>query len=66
MQKINFVTETSERQFKNPLTGRGNSKRIIAVNESGKKGCLPGETTPYAPLGGKKTLLEVLEILVWI
>jgi len=32
---------------------------FFAMNEDGKKGCLPGETTPYAPIGGIKTLVTI-------
>jgi hypothetical protein len=65
MKNIKFITETSEKGFINPFTGRGNSTRVYAVNSEGKKGYLPNETKPYTPIGGKKALLEVLDILVW-
>lgn len=64
--KIKFVKETSDKMFINNFTGRLNSFRYIAVDNDGKKGCLPGETKPYAPIGGINTLKEVLDILVFI
>ena len=63
--KIKFVKETSEKMFINALSGRGNSVRYIAVNELGQKGCLPGETKPYSPIGGIKALKQVIDILVF-
>ena len=66
MEKIRFIPEPSYRGSKNPITGRVKLNWIVAVNSKGQKGCLPGETEPYSPLGGKETLLEVLHILVWV
>lgn len=65
-QKIKFVKESSEKMFINPFTGRGNSYKFYAINELGKKGCLPGENKAYSPIGGIKALKEVIEILIWM
>lgn len=65
-QKITFVKESSEKMFTNPFTGKGNSTRYYAINELGQKGCLPGETVAYSPIGGIKALKEVLDVLIWI
>ena len=34
----------------------GKFQSYVAVNEQMQFGCLPNESTPYLPLGGKKTL----------
>jgi hypothetical protein len=65
-QKVKFIKEETEKGFINPMSGRRISTRIYVINSEGKKGCLPGETTPYCPLGGRKALLEVLDVLIWI
>ena len=62
--KVKFVKEVGV--FFNPITGRRMKNVFFAMNEDGKKGCLPGETTPYAPIGGINTLIEVVDILVWV
>jgi hypothetical protein len=41
----------------------GKFQSYVAVNERMQFGCLPNESTPYLPLGGKKTLESVLSIL---
>jgi hypothetical protein len=66
MKGIKFITERSEKGYINPMTGRGISKRVYVVNSLGQVGCLPNETKKYSPIGGKKALLEVIDILVWI
>jgi hypothetical protein len=63
--KVKFIKVEGEKMFINTLTGRGNSSAIYAEKD-GKKGCLPGESNPYMPLGGRKAILEVLDILIWI
>jgi hypothetical protein len=63
--KIEFVIEKSEKGFVNEFTNRNNSKRIIAI-KGGLIGCLPNTTTAYAPIGGKKALRQVLDILIWL
>ena len=64
--KVKFVKETSDKLFINGYTGRANSSRHYVINSEGKKGCLPGETKPYTPIGGIKALKEVIDILAWI
>lgn len=66
MKGIKFITEHSEKGFANTFTGRRNSKRVYVVNALGQVGCLPNETKKYCPIGGKKALLEVIDILVWL
>lgn len=66
MAVFKFIKESSDKEFVNPLTGRGNSYRYYVINSEGKKGCLPNENKPYTPIGGIKALKEVINILIWI
>ena len=43
----------------------GNFQSYVAMNEKLEFGFLPKENTPYTPLGGKKTLEKVLDILIF-
>lgn len=61
---MKFRKVTSENGFTNCLTGRSSSA-VIAINEAGEYGCLPGESTPYMPIGGMKVLKEVKDILIF-
>ena len=65
MKNIKFIKQTSDKMFINTFTNRTNSYRYVAINEKGQFGCLPGELSPYAPIGGVKALKEVVDILVF-
>jgi hypothetical protein len=49
--------------FSNGFSGRSNGSAVAVVNEAGEFGFLPGEDSPYTPIGGRKTLALVLDCL---
>lgn len=59
--------------FTNGYSGRGNSSAMVAVNDKGEFGFLDdfdGTTTtaatkPYTPVGGRKALSQVKDILIF-
>ena len=49
--------------FSNSLTGRSNKSAVVAVNDAGEFGFLPGDESPYLPIGGRNALQLVLDCL---
>ena len=49
--------------FTNGFSGQSNTSAVAVVNEAGEFGFLPGEQSPYTPIGGRKTLALVLDCL---
>jgi hypothetical protein len=62
--KIYTANVDSPGAFSGGITGRGRgSKAVALINEKGQFGFLPGEDEPYTPLGGRKALQAVLDIV---
>ena len=57
------VTISGNGAFSNGFSGQSNRSAIAVANEAGEFGFLPGEDSPYTPIGGRKTLALVLECL---
>lgn len=45
--------------FKNTLSGRGNNKAVVLMNDKGEFGFLGDEKTPYTPVGGRIALSDL-------
>ena len=43
--------------------GRSGSSSVAAVNDAGEFGFLPGEDAPYMPIGGRKAIAAVIDVL---
>lgn len=62
--KTNNIYFAKVTNFKNVFLG-AKFNAYVAVNEKGQFGHLPNELTPYVPIGGIKTLKNVINILVF-
>jgi len=63
MTTIKFATLTGN--FTNTLTGRGNCSTGVATINGELFGFLPNESKPYQPLGGRKVLKSLIDVLVF-
>jgi hypothetical protein len=61
--QVKFVKLTGS--FKNCLTNRTSVNSYAVINAEGKFGYLPNENKIYTPIGGRKALNLVLDILQW-
>lgn len=55
----------SDSGFRNNLSKRANGSAVVAVDGEGLFGFLPGENKPYMPVGGRKVLVEIKDILIF-
>ena len=60
---IKFATLNGN--FTNTLSGRSNGTSGVATINGELFGFLPNESTPYQPLGGRKVLKSLIDILVF-
>lgn len=60
---IKFATLKGD--FTNALTGRGNSSTGVATIDGELFGFLPNESKPYQPIGGRKVLSSLIDVLVF-
>lgn len=61
--QVKFVKLTGS--FHNVLTNRTSINSYAVMNSEGKFGYLPNEKKVYIPIGGRKALKLVLDILEW-
>ncbi len=61
--QVKFVKLTGS--FYNCLTNRTSAHTYAVMNAEGKFGYLPNENKIYTPIGGRKALKSVLDILEW-
>jgi hypothetical protein len=61
--QVKFVKLTGS--FYNCVTNRTNANSYAVMNSEGKFGYLPNENKIYTPVGGRKALKLVLDILQW-
>lgn len=61
--QVKFVKLTGS--FYNVLTNRTSVNSYAVMNSEGKFGYLPNENKVYTPIGGRKALKLVLDILEW-
>ena len=57
------ATISGKNAFLNSLTGRSNKSAVVAVNDAGEFGFLPGGKSPYLPIGGRNALRLVMDCL---
>ena len=50
---------TSTTGFTNGYSGRSNATAVVAMDDGGLFGCLPGEDKPYMPCGGRKVIADL-------